>query len=140
MSPEIVVTDNPDEAPREVILSGLIAYNTARVGDTDHRPLAVLAADGKGGVLGGLWGSTAYSWLFVQYFWLPESLRGQGLGSEVLRRAEAEARRRGCRAVWLDTFSFQARGFYERQGYGVFGTLEDYPPGHRRFFLRKDLV
>ena len=140
MSPEIVVTDNPDEAPREAILAGLIAYNTARAGDADHRPLAALARDGEGGVLGGLWGWTAYRWLFVELFWLPESLRRQGLGSEVLRRAEAEARRRGCRAAWLDTFSFQARRFYERQGYSVFGTLDDYPPGHRRFFLRKDLA
>jgi GNAT superfamily N-acetyltransferase len=140
MSPEIVVTDSPDEAPREIILAGLRAYNAAQLGGDDHRPLAALVRDGKGGVLGGLWGSTAWHWLFVQFFWLPESLRGQGLGRELLRRAEAEARSRGCRAAWLDTLSSQARRFYEQQGYRVFGTLEDYPPGHRRFFLRKDLA
>ena len=55
-------------------------------------------------------------------------------------RAEAEAIRRGCLGAWLDTFSFQARGFYERLGYAVFGALADYPPGHDRFFMQKPLV
>jgi hypothetical protein len=51
--------------------------------------------------------------------------------------AEDEARALGCVGVWLDTFSFQARGFYERHGYEVFGTLDEFPAPHQRFFLRK---
>ncbi len=139
MAEKIIVTDAPGQAAYDAILAGLIAYNEAQAGPGRHRLLAVLVQDDKGKVLGGLWGSTAWEWLFVHLLWLPERLRGAGLGSDLLRRAEAEARRRGCRSVWLDTFSFQARGFYERLGYSVFGTLEDYPPGHRRFFLRKAL-
>jgi hypothetical protein len=57
-----------------------------------------------------------------------------------MNEAEAEAIRRGCRGAWLDTFSFQARGFYERPGYSIFGTIENFPPGHRRFFLKKDFA
>lgn len=68
---------------------------------------------------------------------MPETLRGSGLGASLMRRAEEEAVRRGCRGAWLDTFSFQARGFYERLGYTVFGTIQDYPPGHRRHFMQK---
>ncbi len=138
MSPEIIVTDRPSRASHEAILSGLLAFNESAAGPANYRSLAVLVKD-EGRVVGGLWGATGFGWLFVQLFYLPQELRGEGLGSEVLRRAEAEARQRGCRAVWLDTFSFQARGFYEGLGYRVFGTLEDYPPGHRRFFLQKTL-
>ncbi|HEX7970577.1 MAG TPA: GNAT family N-acetyltransferase [Stellaceae bacterium] len=139
MAPNIVMTDEPGQAAYDAILAGLIAHNEARAGPGGHHLLAVLVKDDRGKVLGGLWGSTAWQWLFVHLLWLPEGLRGAGLGSDLLRRAEAEARRRGCRNVWLDTFSFQARGFYEGLGYSVFGTLDDYPPGHRRFFLQKAL-
>ena len=91
-------------------------------------------------MVGGLVGEIGWKWLFVELLWIAESHRDRGLGANLLRSAEAEAMRRGARHVYLDTFDFQARPFYERQGYEVFGVLEDYPPGHRRFFLRKDLT
>ena len=56
-----------------------------------------------------------------------------------MRTAEEVARERGCAGIWLDTFSFQARGFYEKLGYTVFGRIDDYPPGQSRFWLRKHL-
>ena len=87
----------------------------------------------------GLWGVSYFRWLFVENFVLPEALRGQGLGTRLMREAEAVALARGCLGVWLDTFTFQARGFYEKLGYRVFGAIDDYPPGHRRFFLAKRL-
>lgn len=138
MTPDIHLTDAPDPAAREAILNGLLSFNVARAGSHDARPLAVLIGDpATGDVIGGLWGRTAFAWLFVELLFVPEALRGAGLGVSLVRRAETEAVRRGCRGAWLDTFSFQARGFYERLGYTVFGTLEDYPPGHRRFFMLK---
>jgi len=139
MSRTLVVTDAPGTAVPDVIFPGLVAFNDARAGSSHYRPLAVLVADEAGKILGGLSGATFWSWFYIQFFWLPEHLRGAGLGRGILARAEAEARARGCLGVWLDSFSFQAPGFYQRQGYGVFGTLEDYPPGHRRVFLQKRL-
>ena len=68
-----------------------------------------------------------------------EALRGQGLGRQVMNAAEEWAREKGLVGIWLDAFDFQARPFYERQGYRLFATLEDYPPGQQRFFLRKPL-
>jgi GNAT superfamily N-acetyltransferase len=106
----------------------------------DARPLAVLLQDPAGADIGGLWGRTARGWLHMDTPFVPDALRGAGLGSRLVRMAEAEAERRGNRGAWLDTFSFQARGFYERLGYSVFGTLEDYPPGHRRHYLCKRLT
>jgi GNAT superfamily N-acetyltransferase len=139
MAPEIVVTDAPGQAAYEAILKGIVAYNDSQAGPGGHRLLAVLVKDDAGEILGGLWGSTAWQWLFVHLLWLPETLRGAGLGRDLLRRAEAEAMKRGCGNVWLDTYSFQARGFYEKLGYTVFGALEGYPPGHSRYFLQKRL-
>jgi hypothetical protein len=57
-----------------------------------------------------------------------------------METTEIEARRRGCRNAYLDTFSYQAPQFYERLGYVAFGTLQDYPPGHQRVFMNKQLI
>lgn len=78
-----------------------------------------------------------FSHLHVDLLFLPESLRRDGIGRRLMNDAEGEAIRRGCRGAWLDTYSFQARGFYERLGYTTFGTIDDYPPGHSRIFLKK---
>jgi GNAT superfamily N-acetyltransferase len=88
-------------------------------------------------VMGGLWGESIYSQLHVDLLFIPKPLRRTGIGRRVLGCAETEAARRGCVGAWLDTYSFQARGFYERLGYTVFGVIEDFPPGHCRFFLKK---
>jgi len=140
VAPEILVTDTPGQAAYDAILGGIVAYNEIHAGmPSGHRLLAVLVKDEAGKVLGGLWGMTGWQWLFVHLLWLPETLRGAGLGRDLLGRAEAEALARGCGNVWLDTYSFQARSFYEKLGYTVFGTLEGYPAGHRRYFLQKRL-
>ena len=135
----IILTDVPDLGTRELILAGLVAHNEAHAGPREARPLAVLVRDEGARVVGGLWGWTAYGWLSIELLFLPPDLRGLDLGREVMRRAEDEARRRGCHGVWLDTFGFQARGFYERLGYAVFGQLDRYPDGFTRYFMQKAL-
>jgi len=71
--------------------------------------------------------------------WVAEGFRRRGLGKRLLRMGETEAVKRGCRQAYLDTFSYQARPFYERSGFEVFGTLHDFPEGHERYFMRKTL-
>lgn len=141
MKPLLTLIDAPDEAMRQAIVRPLIHFNEERSGQAAcHRPLVVLISDPDAGtVLGGLWGSTNFTQLHIDLLYVPDALRGTGIGSAVIGQAETEAVRRGCRGVWLDTYSFQARGFYERLGYRVFGTIEDYLPGHDRFFLSKAL-
>jgi GNAT superfamily N-acetyltransferase len=116
-----------------------VAYNRAKAGRYDARPLIIAIEEPGAGVVGGLWGRTAYDWLFVELLFVPAALRGQGVGSELMQRAEDEARARGCHNAWLDTFEFQARGFYERLGYRCFGELPEYPAGFSRFFMKKAL-
>jgi GNAT superfamily N-acetyltransferase len=89
-----------------------------------------------GGLLGLIWGG----WLHVAILWVADPVRGRGHGRDLLEAGESYARERGCIGVFLDTFSFQARPFYERHGYRVFGTLADFPPGHESYFLSKRLA
>lgn len=140
MEYDIQLTDVADAGPRQAILEALLRYNVEKTGIRDYRPLVVLINDARGDVIGGLWGRTAFGWLVTEMLFVPEALRGQGLGTELLAAAEQEARQRGCHSAWLDTFAFQARGFYERLGYRCFGELTDYPAGFSRFFMKKALT
>ena len=124
---------------RDEIKRGLMAFNVAHVGPDNYQELAIAARDASGRLAGGVYGNTAWRWLFVDLLWVDEPFRRQGLGRRLLRAAESTARVRGCTHAYLDTFDFQARPFYEREGYVHFGTQEDYPPGHRRFYLGKVL-
>jgi GNAT superfamily N-acetyltransferase len=96
--------------------------------------------DTQGQVTGGLSGATSRGWLFIDHLVLPVADRKQGLGSKIMAMAEQEAMARGCSDAWLNTFEFQARGFYERLGYACFGELANYPTGFSRFFMQKSLA
>lgn len=95
--------------------------------------------DGAGELIAGLYGYLSYSWLFVEVLWVAENSRKCGHGTRLLDRAEEFAREHGCHSAWLDTFSFRAPGFYEKQGYTLFGELRNYPGEHQRLFLWKRL-
>lgn len=139
--PEIVLTDVVDDRLEAVINDGLNAFNDEVTGYGDRRPLAVTVKDpATGEILGGAKGRTSLGLLFVELFWLPEALRGSGLGSRILRLMEEEGRRRGCRSAVLLTISFQAPDFYRRQGWRVFGDIPCDPPGTSRVFMTKDLA
>ena len=114
---------NPDDL--RAVVRGLVAHNAARAAPEDKRPLAVFARAPNGEIHGGAAGYTHWGWLFVSHLWVPESLRGEGWGRRLMTALEEAARRRGCHAAHLDTFSFQSLGFYERLGYERFATLED---------------
>ena len=112
------------------------AHRTARAGGI--HPLLIVMRDEDDNVVGGLVASTYWSWLDVDHLWVAEAMRGRGLGRRLLRTAEREARARSCSRAKLTTYSFQARAFYEKEGYRVVGALEDYPPGGAYFWMRKD--
>jgi GNAT superfamily N-acetyltransferase len=136
--PIITVPDQADDADRKAILDALLAFNDKASGPSGFQPLAVVLQDpANGQTIGGLWGKTAYDWLFVELLMVPDQFRDRDLGSQILARAEGIARQRGCVGVWLDTFAFQAPGFYQNHGYEIFGTIDDHPRGSRRFFLKK---
>lgn len=139
MTYTLQISDIADEEVRKLILAPLIEYNTGQAGSGNGKPLVIVVKDGGDQIVGGLWGYTGYGWLFTQLLVVPEQYRGTGVGSKIMAMAEAEALSRGCIGAWLDTFEFQARGFYERIGYQCFGELPNYPTGYSRFFMKKAL-
>lgn len=135
----IDVTDAPDAGERAAVARRLLAFNETLLGPPANAALAVVLRGPDGEAIGGVWGRIGHGWLFIEMVFVPEALRGSGLGASLLAQAERQARARGCAAVWLDTFSPAARDFYLRQGYAAFGALDGYPPGHTRWFLSKRL-
>jgi GNAT superfamily N-acetyltransferase len=124
-----------------VIRGGLAAYNTARFRPSDNTTLEVLVRDDSSGeALGGLLGHTSYRLFFLDVFYLPEELRGAGLGTRIIALAEDEARRRGCTTAFVYTVSFQAPDFYQRHGYRRFGEVVCPPDGATRIFFSKALA
>jgi GNAT superfamily N-acetyltransferase len=133
----LVVPDEPGEADRAAILAGLAAFNRRHVDPGATGSLAVLLKDDDGNTIGGLWGTILFGWLQIELLFLPEDWRGKSLGSAIVERAEALAIARGCIGASLDTYSFQARGFYEKLGYRIVGTIANCPPEGARHFLQK---
>ena len=140
MEPIIDVTDSPEPEALTAIARGLRAYNEQQSGKNDRRSLSVIIRDPRTQEpLGGITGRTNLGLMFIDVFYLPETCRGQGLGSKLLAAAENEARRRSCMAGVLYTISFQAPGFYERHGWRTFAEIPCDPPGTRRIFMTKEL-
>ena len=138
--PRVIVTDTADPRVEKVVGEGLRRYNAEQSGIDDSRPLAVVVSDpDTNEVLGGITGRTSLGLLFIDLVFLPDELRGGGLGSRILNLAEDEGRRRGCRAAMLYTISFQAPRFYERHGWRVFGKIACDPPSTSRIFMTKAL-
>jgi GNAT superfamily N-acetyltransferase len=139
-APFIELTDAP--APEDVaaIREGLNHFNVAASGIDDQRPLAVLVRDpATREVVGGLTGRTSRGLFFLEVFFLPETMRGTGVGSKVLKMAEDEGWRRGCRSAVLHTNTFQAPEFYRRHGWRELGSIPSGPPGNSRIFFTKEL-
>jgi GNAT superfamily N-acetyltransferase len=138
--PVLTLTDAPTEADASVVASGLANYNERQTGYSDWRPVAALLRDSETGeTLGGMIGKTSYGLLFIDLVYLPDSLRGQDIGSRLLKMMEEEGVRRGCMAAFLFTITYQAPGFYARNGWMEFGRIACDPPGTARVFMAKSL-
>jgi GNAT superfamily N-acetyltransferase len=134
---QITLEDQPAEADIRALVHNLVAYNDAHAEKEDWQRFAIFMRDGRGEIVGGLDGYTHWGWLFISHLWVAEALRGRGYGKRLVALAEGEALQRGCQHAYLDTFDFQALGFYQKLGYEVFGTLDGFTSGHTRYYLQK---
>ena len=129
-----------DDALRDRLIAGLNAALPDDIEGFDRVPLAVVLRDAHGRSIGGLAGCSLFGWLVVDLLWVDPAARGAGHGRRLLAAAEAEAVRRGCHHARLNTYSFQAPGFYERCGYERTATVPDSPRGHQRHSYAKALA
>ncbi|CCG85896.1 GNAT family N-acetyltransferase [Erwinia piriflorinigrans] len=137
MNMRVTATPLPEDADH--IRQKLMAFNAQHVDVEEIKELAAFLDDDDGNKIAGLLATTWGNWMHIQFLWVEEGLRGSGHGARLLRAAELEAIVRGCRNVCVDTFSFQAREFYEKQGYRLQMTLEQIPHHHRQHYLIKRL-
>lgn len=136
----ISIEENPRPADLDVIERALVQHNEAHSEPRREKMLAIFLRTPAGEIVGGLRGRTVWGWLFVGQLWVSETLRDQNYGTRLMAAAEREAKTRDCHAAYVDTFDFLALDFYRKLGYEVFGTLEDFPKGHTRYFLKKMLA
>lgn len=133
---------NPSPAELATLSQGIQSYNRQTVTGmeevSDELKFVVLARDDDA-VVGGLRANAFWGYLCIELLWLSKPARGQGMGRQLVRQAEAFALQRGFRHARVETTSFQAGPFYERLGYEVFGELEDFPPGHRSYYMKAKL-
>jgi GNAT superfamily N-acetyltransferase len=139
-----------DSGLEETLVDRLVEYNQDRSAIVRERfepanlksePVQVFALSPDGSLRGGCAGriERVWHWLTIDTLWVHPNVRGEGIGTELVRAIEAEARSRGCRWSDVTTFDFQAPGFYRKAGYTQYGVKHDYPPGHTNYFFRKDL-
>jgi GNAT superfamily N-acetyltransferase len=136
---QIVYVDRPEESEWGIIGQGVDEYNKRLAGDYRFQRICFVLQAADQAIVGGVIGGIFWDWLCIDLLWVKDELRGRGHGHRLLTRAEDEARQRGAKHAFLDTFSFQAPEFYKKHGYQVFGELRDFPPGHQRYYLTKRL-
>lgn len=112
-------------------------FNSRVVPHASQR-FSLTVCDDRSELKAGVVGVVMWEWLFIEAMWVGDDLRGQGVGRQLMRRAEAHARAKGCHSAWLDTF--QARAFYEALGYEVFGQLDQFPGEQVRYFMRRRIA
>jgi GNAT superfamily N-acetyltransferase len=141
VNPKYELTENPPPDSFQKLWVPLLRFNERAVGNARARTLAILLKEPTTDeLIGGLWARSLWGSLYIDVMFVPETLRGKGIGTCLLRQAEQEAIQRGCRDMWTDTYAFQARPFYEKFGFTVFGNLDGPPPIFPRFFLKKTIA
>lgn len=138
---DYMVSEESSKKEAKLVLEGLVKYNLSKVPATQNQsfiPINRVIRDSKGEIVAGI-NSVLYCWncLFIDVLWVKEGHRKEGYGSTLINEVEKIAKEKGCYLIHLDTFDFQAKDFYIKHGYEVFGVIEDCPALHKRYYMKK---
>ena len=131
--------ENTESKKAQKIGNLIRSYNRSNREAAESEPLNIYIEDEQGELMAGLVAETFGNWLEIEYLFVKEDLRGQGIGSQLLQQAEIEAKKRNCRYVFVNTYQFQAPAFYQKYGYKEVFALKDYPYSGQRHYYQKDL-
>ena len=131
--------ENTESQKAQEIGNLIRSYNRSKREAAESEPLNLYIEDEQGELMAGLVAETFGNWLEIEYLFVKEDLRGQGIGSQLLQQAESEAKKRNCRFAFVNTYQFQAPAFYQKHGYQEVFTLKDYPCTGQRHYYQKDL-
>jgi GNAT superfamily N-acetyltransferase len=133
---QIISVEQPEWG---IIGGGIQNYNIKQAGEDHGQTMCFVIQSPDEEVVGGVIAATHWDWLYIDLMWIQQEFRGHGYGQRLLELVEEKARELGAKNAYLDTFSFQALDFYKKYGYQVFGELKDFPVGHQRYYLTKQL-
>ena len=131
--------ENTESQKAQEIGDLIRSYNRSKREAAESESLNLYVEDDSGQLMAGLVAETFGNWLEIEYLFVKEDLRGQGIGSQLLKQAESEAKKRNCRFAFVNTYQFQAPAFYQKHGYKEVFTLKDYPYTGQRHYYQKDL-
>lgn len=131
--------DNIESQKAQEIGNLIRSYNRSKREAAESESLNLYVEDDSGQLMAGLVAEIFGNWLEIEYLFVKEDLRGQGIGSQLLQQAESEAKKRNCRFAFVNTYQFQAPAFYQKHGYKEIFTLKDYPCTGQRHYYQKDL-
>ena len=131
--------ENTESQKAQEIGNLIRSYNRSKREKAESEPLNLYIEDEQGQLMAGLVAETFGNWLEIEYLFVKEDLRGQGIGSQLLQQAESEAKKRNCRFAFVNTYQFQAPAFYQKHGYQEVFTMKDYPYTGQRHYYQKEL-
>ena len=133
----IKVTNTIDRDVQKALEEGLEANNLSFSGPSNWQEIQVAAYDDDGRLSGAITGESLNKWMKISFLWVREDQRKQGVGSQLIEAAEAEAHKRGDHGMVVKTYSYQAPEFYKKHGFIQHGEVADYPPGYACLYLAK---
>ncbi|ENK1244461.1 GNAT family N-acetyltransferase [Clostridium sporogenes] len=127
----------------DLIVDRLVEYNLSKVPVKQEDTFLWInrvVEDTKGEIIAGIL-SKIYCWncMYIDALWVKEEYRKNGLGTKLLKEVEKIAKDKNCNLIHLDTFDFQAKDFYIKHGYEIFGILDECPENHKRYFMKKNI-
>ncbi|AJD27595.1 GNAT family N-acetyltransferase [Clostridium botulinum] len=138
-----IIRESSSEEEADLIVDRIVEYNLSKVPAKQEVPLLCInrvIEDTNGEIIAGIL-SKMYCWncIYIDVLWIKEEYRKDGLGTKLLKEVEKIAKEKDCHLIHLDTFDFQAKDFYIKHGYEIFGILDQCPENHKRYFMKKNI-
>ena len=137
---ELEFTESPATKEMKALTDGISENAKEIKGIALHvQPFGFFHKDSQGIILAGCHGEICYKSMFISQFWVSKDLRLQGLGTELMQKAEVFAKDSGCKMIAINTMDWEAEDFYKKLGFKVDFVRSGYEKNSKMLFLSKML-